>query len=83
MFQLLSKIFHLFILFLTQGLHCCMGFSLVAVIKGCSQIVVHRFLTTVVSLVVECELQGTRAPAEVRVSVVPFQSTGSAAVAQA
>ena len=59
MFKLLSKIFHLFILFFTLlGLNCCMGFSLVAVIKGCSQIAVHRFLITVASLVAECELQG-------------------------
>ena len=38
------------------GLHCCAGFSLVVVSRGCSLIVVCGLLIAVVSIVVEHEL---------------------------
>ena len=38
------------------GLHCCTGFSLVAVSKGYTPVVVHGLLTAMASLVVEHRL---------------------------
>ena len=46
-----------FILFLAVlGLYCCMGFSLVAVIRGYSLVAVHGLLIVVASLAVEHKL---------------------------
>ena len=39
------------------GLHCCMGFSLVAVSRGNSLVVIHGLLTAVAFLVAEHRLQ--------------------------
>ena len=38
------------------GLHCCMGFSLVAVSRGYSVVAMHRLLTVLASLVSEHRL---------------------------
>ena len=52
--SLVSLIFKKFIIFLAVlGLHSCVGFSLVLVSRGHSLAVVHRPLTSVVSLVEE------------------------------
>ena len=39
------------------GLHCCMGFSLVAVSRGNSLVAIHGLLTVVAFLVAEHRLQ--------------------------
>ena len=46
---------HLFLAVL--GLHCCVGFSLVAMSRGYSVIAIHRLLTAAASLVAEHRLQ--------------------------
>ena len=42
------------------GLHCCLGFSLVASSGDYSLVAVHKLLIVVASLVTECRLSGTR-----------------------
>ena len=49
-FKFLFSYFYIFAVF---GLHCCGEFSLAAVIRGYSLLVVHRLLIAVPSLVVE------------------------------
>ena len=51
---------YLFIL-AVLGLHCCVGFSSVAVSRGCSLVAVCGFLIVVASLVAKYGLYGTRA----------------------
>ena len=53
----IEKIFILAVL----DLHCCMGFSPVAVSRGCSLVAVCGFLIAVASLVAKHGLYGTRA----------------------
>ena len=43
------------------GLHCCMGFSLIAVSGGYSPVVVCELLIAAASLVGEHSLEGVRA----------------------
>ena len=41
------------------GLHCCMGFSLVAASGSYSLVTMHRHLMTVASFVAGCRLAGS------------------------
>ena len=77
--QITSLLFYLFIyLFLAVlGLCCCIGFSLVSVIRGYSLTVVHGLLTEVASLVAEHRLWSTWAPA---VAVCGLSSCGPQAL---
>ena len=43
------------------GLHCCVGFPLVADSRGCSLVVMHRLLTVVALLVAELRLNCSEA----------------------
>ena len=59
---LIQKTFYLFIYFLVVlGLHCCVGFTLVAVSGGSSLVEVRRLLMVVASLAVEYDPQGAGA----------------------
>ena len=63
------------------GLHCCTGFSLVAVSRGHFLVVVHGLLTAVASPVVECGLRLQLLRLQGSVVVVPrLWSTGSIVV---
>ena len=45
--------FHFYLFFAVRGLHCCVGFSLVAASGGYSLVVLHGLLIVVASLVGE------------------------------
>ena len=63
----------LYIYLAMLGLHCCMGFPLIAVSRSHSLVVVHRLLTAVVSLV-DYVLQGIQASIVVVHGVINYGS---------
>ena len=63
-----------FYILVVLGLHCCADFSLAAVSRGYSLLVVRRLLTAVPSLVVEHGLYGALASVGV---IAGLSSTGS------
>ena len=75
-FLFFKKLF-IYLFLAVLGLHCCVGFSLVAVSKGKSLVVVCRLLIVAASLVRKHRLQGAWAS---EAAVPGLQSSGSIVV---